>query len=581
MKTCKDCNAGIGTTIFTADMKGKIWTTILILGSLLAVSPEVAGQYPQVPVTISKEKVRMDGKVFYSHIVLERQTLYSISKAYGVDIKDIYEANPSLETEGLRKNAIILIPASKGVSMTEAPQTDSTDKAVKGTDRKKRDRKKKSDDNFVIHTVKWYEDLDVISEKYGVPVDIIMEVNGLTGRKLSNRQKLRIPADLKRYLAEHSAPSSGEKEATTEGGQEQAVTEQPADETAPVKKTVNAVLMLPFNAKDGQGSESNMDFYSGALLAARDLGIEGINVDLSVYDTGDGTLPITEERLRKSDVVIGPVSSADMGRLLDIAPAQTEIVSPIDPRTAVYVSSHSNFIQAPASNEEQYTDLAGWIKEDCGPDDRTVVIFEKGLREMPGNNDAASALNNAGVRFSSFSYSILEGRDVLESMETLMDSTSVNRVLVVSESEAFVNDVLRNLNLMIHDKYNIVLYGPSKIRGFETIDIEDLHNANLHVSLSYYVDYDDKKVQDFLLKYRALYNTEPGAFAFQGYDLMHYFISVCARYGSNWAEKIAGAEKERMLQTDFLFRKTGEGGLRNTGIRRVVYDPDYSVRLLD
>ena len=209
------------------------------------------------------------------------------------------------------------------------------------------------------------------------------------------------------------------------------------------------------------------------------------------------------------------------------------------------------------------------------------MIFEKGLREMPGNNDAASALNNAGVRFSSFSYSILEGRDVLESMETLMDSTSVNRVLVVSESEAFVNDVLRNLNLMIHDKYNIVLYGPSKIRGFETIDIEDLHNANLHVSLSYYVDYDDKKVQDFLLKYRALYNTEPGAFAFQGYDLMHYFISVCARYGSNWAEKIAGAEKERMLQTDFLFRKTGDGGLRNTGIRRVVYDPDYSVRLLD
>ena len=161
-------------------MKGKIWTTILILGSLLAVSPEVAGQYPQVPVTISKEKVRMDGKVFYSHIVLERQTLYSISKAYGVDIKDIYEANPSLETEGLRKNAIILIRASKGVSMTEAPQTDSTDKAVKGTDRKKRYRKKKSDDNFVIHTVKWYEDLDVSSEKYGVPVDIIMEVTGLT-----------------------------------------------------------------------------------------------------------------------------------------------------------------------------------------------------------------------------------------------------------------------------------------------------------------------------------------------------------------------------------------------------------------
>ena len=38
--------------------------------------PEMTAQsYVPTPVTISKEKVRIDGKICYSHIVLERQTL--------------------------------------------------------------------------------------------------------------------------------------------------------------------------------------------------------------------------------------------------------------------------------------------------------------------------------------------------------------------------------------------------------------------------------------------------------------------------------------------------------------------------
>ena len=162
-----------------------------------------------------------------------------------------------------------------------------------------------------------------------------------------------------------------------------------------------------------------------------------------------------------------------------------------------------------------------------------------------------------------------------------MDSTAVNRVLVVSESEAFVNDVVRNLNLMIHDRYKVVMYGSSRLKGFETIDVEDYHNASLHLSMSYYVDYERPEVRDFLLKYRALYNTEPGAFAFQGYDVMYYFISVCAEYGKDWAEKISENEKTRMLQTDFRFRRDGDGGLKNTAIRRIVYGPDYSIDFLE
>lgn len=553
---------------------------------LMASYAAAYGQYTQVPVSISTEKVKIDGKVYYSHIVLEKQTLYSISKAYGVTVQDIYDANPALQTEGLKKNAIILIPSAQPATtaqtaqgtkpdneISDAPvQDDNGSKAAK----KNRRNREKVQDVYIVHTVRWFEDLDMISEKYGVPVDIIMEVNGLTGRKLTNRQKLKIPADLKAYLEERAASQAQEQQQAEESTE---ATAQDRHISMP-KTDINAILMLPFNAGEGSGSESNMDFYSGALLAARDLGLSGTGVDLSVYDVAGGTSTVTADRLRMSDVAIGPVSKSALAALLEIAPEDRYIVSPFDQRAEALVATNKNFVQAPASVSAQYENLTDWITESRTPDEPLIVVFEKGMREESESNAAETYLQASGQTYSSFSYSILEGRNVLEPIKALMNQEKTNRVLVISESEAFVNDLVRNLNLLIHEDYRIVLYGPSKLRSFETIDVEDYHNVNLHLAMSYYVDYDSPEVQDFLLKYRALYNTEPGPFAFQGYDLMHYFVKVCAKYGTGWGEFIENEDTARLLQSDFKFRRFGEGGLENIGIRRLVYGPDYSVKLL-
>ena len=117
----------------------KIFLTLQILSICFAVSsaPEVSAQdYVAPPVTISKEKVKMDGKLYYSHIVLERQTLYSIARAYQVSIDEIYAANPSLRETGLKKNAIILIPAAGTETMKEAEEDRQAVKEDKAAGRK-------------------------------------------------------------------------------------------------------------------------------------------------------------------------------------------------------------------------------------------------------------------------------------------------------------------------------------------------------------------------------------------------------------------------------------------------------------
>ena len=523
-----------------------------------------AQEYAPVPVTISKEKVKVDGKVYYSHIVLERQTLYSISKAYNVTIDQIYEANPAVKAEGLKKNAIILIP--------EAVQ-DSRNILER---QPKQRQKKTGSDEYIIHTVKWYENLEAISEKYGVPVEAIMEVNGLTGNKLRKRQKLMIPVG-----GTWSVQAAADTTAVQAAAEDSPVRKQEETAIAAESGKVNAVLVMPFDAHGLKPRTGSIDFYSGTLMAVKELGDRGADIDLNVYDASGGVIPVTEERLGLSDIVIGPVSAGDLAKTLDKCPDHTFIVSPLDHRAEYLASEHANFIQVPTPSLLLYEDLAEWIREDRqSEDEKVIVIYEKGARNIETMGVMSTILEKDGIPFSTFSYSILEGRDVQEPLMQMMNQNAANRVLVMSESEAFVNDVVRNLNLLIHSEYDVILYGPSKIRSFETIEVDNLHNTRLHTSIAYYVDYDDPAVMDFVRKYRALYNTEPTPYAFQGYDIASYFLGMVSEYGKDWTARLETNEKE-MLQADFRFiKEEGKKGCVNSGIRRIVYGPDYSITLL-
>jgi ABC-type branched-subunit amino acid transport system substrate-binding protein len=121
-----------------------------------------------------------------------------------------------------------------------------------------------------------------------------------------------------------------------------------------------------------------------------------------------------------------------------------------------------------------------------------------------------------------------------------------------------------------------VLYAPAKIRTFETIEIENFHNTNLHASLTYYIDYNNADVKSFIKKYRTLFKTEPTQFAFQGYDVARYFLGLCAKYGEEW---MLHREDASMLQSTFDIKPVGNGYI-NEGIRRIVYGPEYSVTVV-
>lgn len=582
----------------------KVMTALaLTMGSAAAA---LGQEYQNTPVTISKDKVRHNGEVCYSHIVKERQTLYSISKAYNVSIEDIYKYNPSVKDNGLKINTILIIPiageaaqskADAAVEMAAEPVVEAVAKTEEAQtpvaetvsepevkpEVKVEPVTEPEDEDIVIkrktHTVRWFEDLDTIAEKYGVTVEALMEINGLTGRKLTKRQKLIIPTEEEAAQAQADDNALEDGETLLDASDTTAVTDTLILPEMPSKKIVDLSLMLPFNASSAKGSSSNnIDFYSGVLLAIYEMSQNGVSTSLDTYDIADGKIKTDLDSLKNENVVIGPVSTGDLTRLFNTAPEDKMVVSPLDQRAEKLVYEHSNMIQAPTPYSVIYTDLMAWMKEDLQEGDRAIVVTEKGARATEAVQAMMAAVDSSKIEYKALSYSILEGRDVPESLAWLMteDETASNRVFIASESEAFVNDVVRNLNVMIHKKYKVVLYAPGRIRNFETIEVDNFHNSNLHVSLGYYIDYDDAKVKEFLLKYRALYNSEPTQFSFQGYDLAKYFIGLCSKYGENWAQKLESSDS-KMLQSVFRFRKTEAGGYINTGVHRLVYGEGYQI----
>ncbi len=556
---------------------------------LAAFSPSLvlAQEYVAPKVTISKEKVRSGGKVFYSHVVQERQTIYSISKAYGVTMEEIYDANPALklETEGLKKDQILLIPYKGDIRDTAGPEIQPQEEAAEETVGDTRG-KEDDDEGYFIHKVKWYEDLDAIAKKYKVSKESIMNINRMTSDKVKRKQELKIPRDPALWEGRTVTADQDDVDVRdveeTDKEVEEAVDEAPEENDGGIlddlfvregRHDVNISMLLPFSATKLGDRTSFMDFYCGALMASRVLGSQGVNLDIHTFDVGGGNMPVTHDRLASSDFAIGPVSKSDIMRASGINDGATWIVSPLDMQAEALTDSLQKIIQAPTPTHIQVKDMVNWIKSDMGHSDRVIVVTPASP-ESEYLDMVEKEMSEAGLPHVT---------TTLGSMRTHIVSGGVNRIVLACEyterSTVFLIEALRNLYMISGKSSEVVLYSTSKIRTYDQIEVEQLHKVNLHTSVTYAVDYDSKEVKDFLLQYRALYNTEPSRSAYSGYDLMKYFSTLAHKFGRKWPRALDRVDYKG-LQSDFKLVRTPSGSYVNNAVRRVVYNPDYSVTLV-
>ena len=502
---------------------------LVIIFCLLLTLPSLAfaQEYAVPDITVSKDKVRVDGKTYYAHVVTAKQTLFSISKAYNVSVDDIYSANEhlDLETKGIKVGQVLLIPISKKQPTNPEPVKIAADAPVQ--------------------------------TKTETPAETVTseekELEGTTDEK-ALFPRLKDFANKVMGIEEDSTAVSGE------------------EYIKEIPDVINVALLMPFNT-GAKADEKSLDFYAGALLAAKDLGNKGRKINITALDVTISN-PDGKKVLEDADVIIGPISSDGILNALQSCSRSKYIVSPLDPKAASLAEGH-HVIQAPTPAARQYRELARWVKDDLQQGDSVLVVTQTGVVLSEGGQALMSELANLGIPFSEINYSTgsSQGRFAMSSRR------GTNRYIVVSESESFVNDVVRNVSLMSYKGLDVALYAASKIRNFGTIDADQLHRSDTHIAASYYVDYSDPQVQKFVRSYRALCEAEPNSFAFHGYDTMHYFVNICAEYGRKWPLKLS-EYSENGLQTGFRFDANDPEGKVNAAVRRVELTPNLKTKLL-
>ena len=568
---------------------------------LLAISYP-ATSYGQTPVTISKEIVKVNGKLMYAHGVKKQETLYSISKAYKISIEELQKYNPSLAS-GLKEGTLLYIPvtAEQDVSVKPTEEEKNINKNEKGDvsaqskktqnakEQNEAEGKTAGNSKYIVHEVKWYEDLDDIANEYHMDKSVIVKENNITDQTLYGVHNLRIPIAAINSKTENAAAggkteNSTDKKQQPEAKENHYVNAETTESNTPVK----VAIILPLNSKSATPNTNYMDFYAGALLAVNDIKGAGANLTINVIDQSEypsSQAIISSGKLTGSNLIIGPERSSSIKEFIPyINKHSIPLVSPLDPAADSLLEKSKFLFQAVPSSDSQFHNLVLMAKEeyDMTPGCNVVVVFQNGGTDAWAAHKIIQYLNKEGIKHTEFSYGILQGRTIGSAFKQKIATDKNNIVIVPSFNEAFVSDVLRNLDILeIPDKISI--YGTPKWRSFEAVDIAEYNKYGLKLSMPFYVDLSDGKVQTFTRQYRALYNAEPSANAFCGYDVMMYFttqaINGLQSKLSEGEEYPESFEKANMLQQEFWFsRKKSNAGFENVSTTGITYGADYSVK---
>jgi LysM repeat protein/ABC-type branched-subunit amino acid transport system substrate-binding protein len=538
-----------------------------------------------------------DEKYIY-HVVRRRETLFSLSRRYEISMEEIIKTNPEVE-QGLKTNQVVLIPKRKVETLGDmSPQRS---------------------ERFIYHEVKPREGFYAISKKYNVTEETIRKFNeDLVKDGIKLGTILRIPID------PNDTPSKPEISYF-----ETLVIPRQVD-TAKLTPSVvcdtfvynkwrdvfNVALMLPFTQDPGvqvndeviddatndrrtsqpgdnriSGQSANfLDFYQGALLALDSLKQIGLSINLNVYNTARSARTASaltrEKGVRDAHLIIGPVYQEDLTPVAKFA-AENRIllVSPLSPNNS-FLEKNPYLIQVNPSFNTQLEEFTKKIDFCTGQN--IVLIYEadsSNLSMINGFKERISRkMSNCSTpgitHFKEVSYR--PGSSAPEIQEHISHSLVLDRenlIIVPSNNEAFVSDLIANLHTLstIH-KYPIGVYGFPRWQRFRNIQIDYYYQLQIRLFTPFFVDYSNPMVNSFIAKYRDSFRAEPTQYAFQGFDVVYYFLSAMKQYGVDFQFCLPNHNVE-LLQSNYHFeRLNSTSGFENQSVYIIQYTKDYDIR---
>lgn len=490
---------------------------------------------PSVSSTLQQPQISVD-RLYTSHKVTRKETLYGISRTYNIDMETIKGVNPEIDFNKLKKGIILRIPTDAWF----ASRTASVLTQVVVPDSAK-------------------EELLPVFE-YGDCSE-----NSVLGRHVPIKVALLFPFGASEASRFYNIADSS-----------------------------RVIHSLPTSASRGKVF---FEFYSGMLLALDTLKKQGINVELSVFDISPDSLALKKVLENKSlvdaDLIIGPALAQELPLLSEFSlKHQIPLVYPMsnsDPELQrnpylFHINTPDSLYLNQMANEIVRQAAGSTLIVILPPESETsATLFVKHLRQQ------ANQINSRTVNYIEYQS---KGND-LDALQNLIHKEGVNFIVVPSVEEASVSKIIPILSGVKEiTKANITLFGMSDWLRFQTIDPEQIHHLNGSIFSPFGIDYKQKQTMLFIKKYRQWFHTEPHAISpyFQnsgpssnysrygiwGYDVSMYFISAIYRFGSDFDLCLTNFEHEE-IQFNFDFKRISNwGGFYNHGLFLIKFHSDFT-----
>ncbi len=552
---------------------------------------------PGERLRIPQEKKKEKKPEYTRYKVKKKETLYSISRQYGLTVQDLLDANPGLTTS-LKVDQVIRIP------------------------------KKVVTDKYITHNITSKTKIKKLAKLYGIPVYDITDANPGISSKLYPGESVKIPVGNKVLTEEEEI-----KEEVSGG--ESAEEPMPAfgrgcdrNWKPDTRRVFKVALMVPLYLDELdsldvqqflQGEHDNfkpfrfIKFYEGALIAVDSLRKQGMKVDLYVYDVDQSITKtakvLQHDELRHMDLIIGPFFSRSFDQVaLFAGNFGIPIVNPLSFRDEIVQKYNTTIKVKPGEKYEvdllkdlllnDYADARVFlISQTAYKAADKVIELQNMIREtIPAEVSVSNRkLYRLGVEVAqrdehyqkshpvplfkvegqqmypdilsadpegvtSFTNKLIRINYSVDSLHPFYRNASAarrNLIILYGDNRAFVMDVMNRLG-EYRDTFNIQLIGLPAWERFENLNQTLCSQMNLTYFSSSYVNYQQDNVIGLIRRFRGEYKTDPELIGLTGFDVTYYFLHALFYLGKKFDACLAEYPMN-MTQNRYDFDREGRG----------------------
>ncbi len=480
---------------------------------------------PERAVELQQEMAGEKSSLIW-HVVVQGETLYSISKLYDIAIPDLVKSNPVLESRTPRTGDTLRIALAANGAVPV-----------------------KEEHKMAVSEIECLEVMRSQSAKNRVRIALLLPV------MLENN--LHLNAE---YLSSKKNVDSGTET-------------EVSDVNLPSKKE----SFIQFHGS----SENFIHFYEGALLAVDSLVASGINVDLKVYDTEQRTSKVSSlvssGALGNADLIIGPVFPEQQKAISAYALKKgIPVISPLSASDEV-TSQNPWFFQINPARDYMARKRDSYIISSFR--NSNVLVLQTNSRSDDADREAGYLKEELHRREGDAwgtTVRILDYRqEGFSGLKNALSKERKNVVVIPSDNEAEVSVAVSNIKALAAE-FDIILVGSNRFPQFDSINPDHFHQGRLEFLTPYWPDFSKPVARSFVYKFRSQFKSEPNQFSMQGYDVVFFIAKAIHDFGPDFRNCIPFASAE-LVQGNYHFEQVSAGGFVNDGLNVIQYTPQFQV----